>query len=999
MRIPEPPPEPRRAPRLPRPRAPRIAVLVTIAVVFVLLMSLRGIASIITDYLWFDELGRTDVWGTLLQARFVPALIAGILAFLVVLVSLTVAERLAPAMRFEGPEDEITQRYRSFVAPYAARIRVGIALLVAIAVGANAAAEWRAWLLFRNAVDFNVNDPQFNRDIGFYVFRLPFVNVALGLGFAVLVMAFVLTLVSHYLNGGIRVQNPHQRVTPQVKAHLSVLLALMAIVKTVQYWFARYELVFSRRGTRQGAFYTDVRVQLPAYNLLVIIALIAAGLFVVNIWRRGWALPVIAVGLWGFVSVVVGTIAPALTQKYTVENSELAKERPYLERNIAATRAAFELDAVEVRAFEFDPTLDAADVDASAATLDTARIWDPGALTPQFKEQQGFRGFYTFRDLDVDRYQIGADTTPVILGTRDLNPDELPGGSWLSRHLIYTHGAGVVVAAADESDDSGASYLLSGIPPEGADELRINDDRTGVYYGEGLSGFVVAGSREAEAEARLAGEEGDTGVVRYTGEGGVEVGGFLRKSALALRFWDRNLFLSSSVTPSSRVMWARDPRERVEKIAPFLAVDFDTYPVILDGEIKWIVDAYTTTDRYPYAQSLSLNDRSIGDPRALDSPFNYVRNSVKGVVDAYDGTVTLYAWDEDDPLLRAWRKVFPGLVRDKSEIAPALEAHFRYPEEMFAAQTRQFAEYHVTDAGDFYNASQSWQVASTATEPVTSSDPTVAGGPTETTAAGSASSTQNPMQSLFQMFTLPGEDEPEFALTRSFVPVQRENRLQAIIAGRADPGHAGELVVYEIGGDAASPARASQSIQSDRIISPIITLLNDQGSELAFGEMRVLPIGDSILYIQPFYIRGKGASSFFTLRGVALSDGERAVLADTFDEALADLVDRRQPVDPGDPGDPGDDETVLDLLEEAAQAFADADAAAAQGDYEEQGRLLAEARAKVDEALRLSGETPPTDPTGADGPGTGGTTTTTGETTGTSETTGSADPTTPTLEA
>ena len=946
---PEPPPVDRRPVA---PRAPRIALIVTLAVVFVLVLSLRAIASVITDYAWFDHLDRSDVWSTQLRARLAPAIVAVVSTFIVVFVNLTIAERLAPEFRFQGPEDEITNRFRSAVAPFAIRVRIGVSALFALAVGANAAAEWKSWLLFNNAVDFGVKDPQFDKDIGFYVFRLPFINVALGLAFAALAVTFVLTLVSHYLNGGIRFQAPYSRVTPQVKAHLSVLLALMALVKTGQYWFDRYELVFSRRSVRQGALYTDVKVQIPALNLLIIIAVIAAVLFIVNIWRRGWTLPVVSVVSWAFVAIVIGSIVPAATQKFSVENSPLTKERTYIQRNIDATRTAFGIESLEPQSLDLEAITDPEEVEGADSVLDQVRVWDPGALAGQFNEQQGFRQYYKFNDLDVDRYQFGSETETVIVGAREL-AGTLPSDSWLTRHLVYTHGSGLVAASGSDAQGRNASYRLSGIPPTGQAAVEINPDRTGIYFGEGLEPFVIANSKENEVEG--TGREGaDDVAVRYAGSGGVKVGGFLNKSALALRFWDRNLFLSSSVSSDSRVIWVRDPRERVEKVAPFLSTDGDAYPVVIEGRIVWVVDGYTTTNRYPYSQSLSIEGSG-----GLDAPFNYVRNSVKATVDAYDGTVTLYAWDPDDPLLRAWRKVFPGLVVERSEMSGELEAHLRYPAELFDAQTRRFAEYHVANADKFYEGNESWQIAQTSTRPIDADSSSGSATPSSAVASGPDGGDSSrsdvvpdePAVPLYQMLTLPGEDEPEFVLSQSFVPSGRQNVLRAIIYARSDPGHYGELVVAEVTTNVLSPLSAGQRVQNDGEISREISLLQGKGSTLDFGEMRLLPLGKSLLYVQPIFIRGEGDGAFFTLHGVAVSDGERAILRSTFEESLAALFgDTTKPTP-----DPGEERTVAELLALAQAEFEAADVAASEGDYEEQGKNLAQAREYIRQAAELEG--------------------------------------------
>jgi hypothetical protein len=974
VRVPPEPPPTRRATR--RPRVPRVALVIAVVVLLVLVFSLRGIARVATDYLWFKELGRTDVWRGLVAARFFPAIVAIAVTFAVMLISLIVAERLAPKFRPMSTEDEIVERYRLFVAPFAGRLRFGVSLLFAIAVGANAASQWEHWLLFRNAVDFGVKDEQFDRDIGFYVFTLPFVQFALGLLFAGLVVVFMVTLVSHYLNGGIRLQSPFQRVTPQVKAHLSVLLALMALVKTAQYWYARFDLVFSRRGPVDGAAYTDVKVQLPALRLLLVISLIAAVLFIVNIWQRGWALPIIAVGLWGFVSIVVGTIAPAATQQFSVKNSELSKETPYIARNITATRQAYGLEAFTVTSLESGSAITRDQVEAAGSTLDQVRVWDPMKLESQFNELQAFRSYYRFSDLDIDRYRFGDQYEPVVIATRELDPGGIPSTSWLNRHLIYTHGNSVVVAAADEANDGQASFRLSGIPARGEDVVRVESGQPGIYYGEGVGGYVVVRSREAEVEASST-REGEEAKVRYEGEGGVPVSGFFTKAALALRFWDKDLFLSSRVTGDSRVVWIRDVAERVEKAAPFLHVDGDPYPVIIDGEILWVVDAYTTTDRYPYSQAMSVS----GAP-GLGHEFNYVRNSVKAIVDAYDGSVTLYAWDEEDPILRAWRKAFPNLFTPKADVPAALAAHFRYPEELFRAQTEQLGDYHVTNPETLYRGSERWQVADSGTDVAAAT----AAGPTTTTAAAGndggrstrLASSGRPAAPLYLMMTVPGADEPEFVLTRSYQPVRKPNQLQAFAVARSDPGHYGEFLVYEV--DAAelpaSPARAAAIIQSEQEINSTLTLICQKGSECSFGEVQVLPIDDAFLYVQPVYVKREGESSFLRLQGVAVSDGRKAALADDFDAALAAMLGEPPPDEP-DPG--GGDATVAELLADAQREFELADQAAASGDYAGQGEHLDAARELLDQAAALAA----TDGTGGDG-ATTTTTTPDGTTTSTS---------------
>ncbi len=462
-------------------------------------------------------------------------------------------------------------------------------------------------------------------------------------------------------------------MTPQVKVHLSVLLALMALTKTYQYYLARFALTASRRGFVDGATYTDVHAQLPALNLLMVISIAAAVLFVINIWRRGWIFPIIAVGLWGFISIVIGTIYPAAIQRFTVQPNELTKEQKYIDRNIKATRDAFNLTRIQEKQFTYSPTLSAADVRADQQTLDNVRLYDPLPARDAFKIEQGLFPFYEFNDVDVDRYKIGDENAkPTLASIRELDQAHLPDNSWTSQHLVYTHGYGAVAAAADQVNWSDPSYVLAGIPPTG--DLTLN--QPAVYFEENLNGYAVVDTKVAEQEAAAG---NTTKTTKYTGQAGVKVSSFFRKAALALRFGDWNLFVSGQVTNSSRVLYIRDVRQRLQTAAPFLKFDADSYPVVLNGRIVWLADAYTTTNAYPYSQSIHPQEPTGS---GLDTEFNYVRNSVKATVDAYDGTVHFYIVDESDPIIHTYKKAFPGLFSSAADMDrdyPGLREHWRYP--------------------------------------------------------------------------------------------------------------------------------------------------------------------------------------------------------------------------------------------------------------------------------------------------------------------------------
>ncbi|MGZ8765729.1 MAG: UPF0182 family protein, partial [Acidimicrobiia bacterium] len=697
-----------RVPTVERRRRPfrlRGWIIGAAVILVVLALSLQGLARFYTDFLWFDSVGLSAIWRELLAAQIAPAVVFTVVFFAMMFASLTIADRLAPRMRAMGPEDEFFDRYQQAVGRYAARIRAGIAAFLALVAGASAAGQWNEWILFRNRVDFGISDPQFNKDVGFYVFQLPFITFVVDWFFAALVIVLIASAIAHYFNGGIRLQSPYQRVTPQVKAHLSVILALMALVKAVGYYYARFDLMFSSRGVVEGASYTDVNAQLPALTLLTVIAVIAAGLFIWNIWRRGWVLPIIAVGLWALISLVVGTLYPAFIQNFRVNPNELAKERKYIKRNIVATRDAFNLDNqnVAVKQFPYGTDLQVDDLVQNEQTIGNARLWDPPELLANYTNFQQFGTFYRFGDADVDRYEIDGKTTQVLLSARELNRENLPSQSWVSRHLEYTHGYGVAVSPSNAADleDGQPQYLLSDIP-QIAKSPNLELDRPEIYFSENLEGYNLVGAKQPEFNYPRKGRADAT--TRYRGGGGVALSNYMRRFAFALRFADPNLVISGQIDDDTRVLFLRDIEQRVAKAAPFLEYDADPYPVILDGDLTWVLDGYTTSSNFP-------NSQSTANTGGLGGGFNYVRNSVKVAVDAYSGKLTYYVIDESDPIIQAYRKAFPELFTDGDEMSAGLRAHLRYPEDLFTVQTDMYASYHMTDPTTFFNKTDLWEVS------------------------------------------------------------------------------------------------------------------------------------------------------------------------------------------------------------------------------------------------------------------------------------------------
>jgi uncharacterized membrane protein (UPF0182 family) len=960
---------PRRAPRRKNGRRGRTLLIVGVIAAFVLLTSLRGIAGFYTDYLWFDSLNQTGVWRGILGAKLSLALIFMVGFFLLAWINLLIADRIAPPYRLAGPEDELLERYHDIVDDRMGWLRIIICVLLAIIAGSGVSSEWNSWILFTNGGDFGVEDPQFHNDIGFYVFRLPFLSFVVDWLFASLLIVIIVTAVAHYLNGGIRVQPPSPRVTPQVKAHLSVLLAVLALVKTADYWLQRFELTASTRGIVDGASYTDVKAQLPALNLLLLISLCAATLFVVNIFRRGWTLPAVAVGLWMFVAVVAGGIYPQYVQRFRVEPNESARERPYIERNIEATRAALGLSNVTTQ--RFVPQTDAADVQLAGAepTVRNIRLWDPAArLSGQtFEQLQRIRNFYNINDVDVDRYTIGGQPTQVNVGVRTINPDGVPGDSWEAAHLAYTHGYGVVMAPSNASEGNEPQFVMGDIPQRDVEGVTL--DQPGIYFGEDLDGYIVVDTNRDEIDFQDA--EGETQPTTYTGDDGVQANSLVRRAAFALRFGDLNPLISDFMTDSSRVVYVRDVVERVTKLAPFLHADTDPYPVVVDGRVQWIVDLYTTTSRYPYAQMADTDQVSASS--GLDRRFNYVRNSVKATVDAYDGTVTFYVMDEEDPIIDAYREAFPDLFSD-DPMPDELLAHLRYPEDLFRVQTAAYARYHLDDPDDFFNQDDAWRVAR---------DPGTAGADPSTQVTneqGQVTGAQAPrIAPYYQLLQLPSASgevsaQAEMALMRPFVPFSEDDRSQlltAFMAARMDPGHYGELVVYEMppGDLPDGPGIAAGKIQADENVSRDETELGRGGSEVLYGNLLLVPIDNAPLYVQPFYVVPEAETRQLPqLERVIAAFGDDVVIEDTLQEALAALFGERvatqerpgaeaeqPPPEAQPPPEQGGtaNEEAARLLAQADRLFDQADAALREGDFATFGQRLDQARQLVAQANQL----------------------------------------------
>ncbi len=859
---------PQRAPRT--SRRFRIGILVGIVVLIVLLSSARGLARFYTSYLWFASVHFASVWSGILGTEIVLAVVFCLLFFTLMWVSLVVADRHAPRMLPADHHDELVERYREVLYPRGRVVRIVTSVVFALFAGIGANAEWNNWDLFRYGVAFGVRDPEFHRNAAFYVFRLPFIEFLLGWSFGAVVVLLLVTAVALYLNGGIRFQGPRPRVTPAVKAHLSVLLGLLAIVQGIRFYFDRLELVLSHAHLVDGATATSIHANLPADDLLIGIAAIAAALFLLNIRFRGWTLPVTAVIVWAGVWILAGGVYPALYQAIKVNPAELTEESRYISRNIAMTRYAYGLDHVKVASTSFDSTGsqvvsssaisgDSEEAAANRQTLANVQVADPKILASTFNSLQSLRSFYQINNLSVDRYTLDVhgkqQKVETLVGVRELT-GSVPGGFTTSK-LQFTHGYGAVAAPATQEGFSSNGYpnfSLQNVPPEGAPEL--SEQGSQVYYGRGsqASGFVISDSKLAEIDYEDA--AGNETTNHYAGSGGVRIDNFFRRAAFALSFDNLDVLLSNQITDHSRIMYNRNLMTRVEKAAPFLRYDAHPYAVIVDGQIYWIVDAYTTTDNFPYSQQADTS--RVSPSSGLSSSFNYVRNSVKVVVNAYTGQMYYFVVDPSDPIIRTYERAFPSLFTPGSEadrIIPGITAQFRYPQDLFEVQTNMWGRYHLTNPAQFYTEANAWNIA----QDPGSGHPNTPTRSTTQTVTGQIVLRVKLLDPEYQLAALPGHTSQQFLLAQPFVPLSpqanRQN-LTAVMYASSSQSDYGQLTLYETPSNQVvnGPRLVAQDINSNEQISYELTYLNQQGSAVDLGQVVTVPIANTLLYVQPVYV-------------------------------------------------------------------------------------------------------------------------------------------------
>ena len=922
------------------PLAITLAILVAIGALFI------AFSGYYIDWLWFQSVDFTSVWSTVLTTKIELFLIFGLVTALLITSNIYLAYKRRPFYVPTAIELNGVERLRAQIEPILRYVLIALFLAIAYFAGTSGALFWREYLLYKNSTPFGTTDPQFNMDLSFFIFKLPLIQALLGWAISTLVLTAIATVFVHYMYGGIRPQVQTERTTVAARVQLSILFGAIVLVKAAAYWVDRYQLALKENKLITGATYSDINALLPAKSILAGIALVCALLFFANIVRRSWLLPAAGTTLMVISSLLIAGIYPAAVQQFQVKPSESSKEAPYIQRNIDATRTAYGLDGVVMQDYNATVTTTSGQLASDAATIGNIRLMDPNVLSSTFRQLQQIKPYYTFTEsLDVDRYTVNGVTRDAVVAVRELNIDGNPSRNWINDHLVYTHGFGFVAAFGNAVDSDGKpNFLVGDLPPTGG----LGEFEPRIYFGENSPEYSIIGGVKTDnpVEFDYPDDTSPSGQknVTYSGTGGVPVGGLFNKLLFATKYQEQRILLSDLINKDSKILYNRSPRERVAKVAPWLTLDGDPYPSIVDGKIMWIIDGYTTSSQYPYAQSTTLADSTTDALTANSSSVtaqgnqkvNYIRNSVKATVDAYNGTVTLYEWDQKDPILKTWMKAFPGTVKAKSEISKGLMEHLRYPEDIFRVQRDVLSSYHVRTADAFYGGQDFWRV------------------PRDPSTFGANASAQPP---YYLTMELPGAKSAAFSLTTPFVPRGSRENLSAFAVVNSTPGpEYGTMTVLQLprSTNIAGPSQIASNFEAKPEVANALSLLRQGGSDVVLGNLLTLPVGGGLLYVQPVYVRAtSNTAAYPLLQKVLVSFGD--VIG--FDNSLKGALDQ---VFGGNSGtsNSGTTTTTSDssadlraALTAAKQALADGQTALAKGDFAAYGRAQDRLKAAIASAI------------------------------------------------
>lgn len=886
---------------------------ITIFVLFIFFLVIARFIDLYTEWLWFRELNFDSIFVKILLTRIALGVISGLLFFAFLAGNIYLARKLAPKYFVLGPEQytrglrdymrALYERYKEATDRYITIFLVLVAAFISFLAAIAATDQWSVVLKFLNQQPFHQVDPIFSRDISFYIFTLPFYKYIRSWLFVLLALSFVASVFIHILDGAIAWRRGREMFAPHVKAHLSFLLGALFLVIAWSYQLRAYDLLFSPRGAAFGASYTDIHAQLPALKILIVIAVISAALFLINIGLRGWVLPIVSISLLVATSFIAGGIYPAIVQQYRVSPNEIAREKPYINLNIKFTRAAYGLDRIKEKNFPGETTLQLSDIENNRATIDNMRLWDWRPVLKTYKQIQEIRLYYQFRDVDVDRYTIDGKYRQVVLSARELDTRQLPTAArtWINQHLVYTHGYGLVMNEVGVSTPEGLPRLLiKDIPPVSSIDTKVK--RPAIYYGEVGDDYVVVKTKTRELDF----PKGDKNqYTTYRGSGGVPIQSPWRKIAFAWRFGSLKLLLSDSITTQSRVMYFRRISERVSKPAPFLSFDRDPYLVISDkGQLFWIQDAYTVTPGYPYSQPFNGGN-------------NYIRNSVKIVIDAYNGKMDYYIVDKKDPLILTYQKMFPKLFKPFEEMPQDLQRHIRYPEDLFSIQAQMYSTYHMRDPQVFYNKEDQWNIPNEIFD-----------------------REQQPVEPYYVIMKFPDEKKEEFVMILPMTPVNKNNMI-AWLAVKSDLPDYGDFQVFKFPKDklAFGPIQIEARIDQDADISKQLSLWGQRGSKVIRGNLLVIPIEKSVIYVEPLYLQAE-QTELPELKRVIVAYGGRVVMTETIEEALQTIFGGAVPEEVERPPKEKVEKSLTELIEEASERFNRAQKALREGDFARYGEEI-----------------------------------------------------------
>ncbi|WP_241378755.1 UPF0182 family protein [Glycomyces sp. L485] len=891
-------------------------VLILLVGAIVLLSVLGWLVSLRTNYLWYDSVDYTTVFSTMMWTRIGLFAVFAFAMAAWVGVNLYLAWRFRPDTWPATAEQEGLERYRELISPRAGWWIAGSAVAVGIFAGMSAQSRWETWLLFREGGEFGWEDPVLGVDAGFYIFRLPFWEFLIGFGFAAVVVGILASLGAYYLYGALRFSGSGDRMTNVARIHLSILVALFLGLKAVAYYFDRFNFTVQDNEVTNivGGGYTEMTALINAKNALIWVSVIAALVILVFSWgfTRSLALPGAALGLVVVTAIAAGGIYPAVVRNFQVEPNRPQREGPYAQHTINGTRYAFDMENLAQETYTVASSPNAEQLETDTGTVPFTRLIDPFIVSDAFTQRQQPRSFYDFNDkLDIDRYtytnEDGEEVTEdFVVGLRELNPDELTGEQqdWTVRHTVYTHGWGFVAAPTGDNC-AGGPFFMNGVMRSDdaeAGQCEATDDfldveQPQVYYGLLNNDYAIVGVPEGDtpreydrpADIAVSTEDSDDpeaeeiGSDRYTtyqGDGGVEIGSITRRLLYAWEFQEPRFLLSDQINEDSQLLYNRNVRDRVEAVAPFLTVESDPYPAVVDGEVVWIVDGYTTTNNFPYSDRVNLaqatNDTYSGSGVAnqTSEEINYIRSSVKAVVSAYDGSVELYEFDEEDPILRTWNEIYGGdLVTPKADTPAELAEHFRYAQDLFKVQRNILQRYHVDESRTFIEGGEAWAAPD---------DPSRGNAVTQ------------PAYYVFAQY--PSQEQSYFQLTSTYVPRNRENALASLMSAYYDENGDPQLVLYDVaGGDDQSVGQVHQIITSTTDVAEELRLFQQQGTTVEWGNLLALPVGDGILYMEPMYLRRQSGGEGTTLpllRRVAVSYGGYVGYAEGFEEAIDSVVEQ-----------------------------------------------------------------------------------------------------------